>query len=213
MTLSNQTQPSIFVRLAQPEDDILYGDDIHRIVNTAYRSRWTHESHLIAKERITRPDVKLVLADKINPVLLAFSNTTSASPAAAESPKIIGTLQLDPAEHYPDFGHYSAPDFSFDYTTVDAIPRTEQIMLGLISVDPTQQSQGIGRRLVEAGLKHAREVLGRKQAVVYVLFQRTELREWYKRIGFVDYGEKRPYPDPANLKQNDVHFSVLRLNL
>ncbi|KAF9127345.1 hypothetical protein BGW39_005935 [Mortierella sp. 14UC] len=208
MTTSNQSQPSVVIRLAQPEDDILYGDEIHRIVNTAYRSDagWTHESHLIAKERITRPDVKLVLADKINPVLLAFSTSTTP-------PKIIGTIQLDPAEHYSDFGHYSAPGFSFDYSTVDAIPRTEQILLGLISVDPTQQSRGIGRQLVEAGLKYSREVLGRKQAVVYVLFQRTELREWYKRVGFVDYGEKRPYPDTINLKQDDVHFSVLRLNL
>ncbi|KAG0260179.1 hypothetical protein BGZ95_004514 [Linnemannia exigua] len=165
---------------------------------------WTHESHLIAKDRISRPGVKLVLADKINPVLLAFDSLTQ---------KVIGTLQLDPAEHYPDFGHYSAPQFSFDYSTADTIPRTEQIMLGLISVDPLHQSRGIGRQLVEAGLKHARESLGRKQAVVYVLFQRKELREWYQRVGFVDYGEKRPYPDAANVKQDDVHFSVLRLDL
>lgn len=86
-------------------------------------------------------------------------------------------------------------------------------MLGLISVDPTLQSRGIGRMLVEAGLKHAKEAMGRKQAVVYVLFQRTELREWYQRIGFVDYGEKRPYPDVESTKEEDVHFNVLRLDL
>ncbi|KAG0380803.1 hypothetical protein BGX24_004928 [Mortierella sp. AD032] len=202
----NQSSTVVVVRLAQPEDDILHGDDIYRIVNTAYRSNagWTHESHLIAKDRISRPEVKLVLADKINPVLLAFDSHTQ---------KVIGTLQLDPAEHYPDFGHYSAPDFSFDYSTADSVPRTQQIMLGLISVDPAQQSRGIGRQLVDAGLKHARESLGRTQAVVYVLYQRTELREWYKRVGFVDYGEKRPYPDTTNLKLDDVHFSVLRLDL
>jgi GNAT superfamily N-acetyltransferase len=151
--------------------------------------------------------VKLALADKTNPVLLAFTTSSSAPP------RIIGTIQLDPVEHYPDSGHYSAPGFSFDYSTADTIPRTEQILLGLLSVDPTQQSQGIGRQLIDAGLKHAKEVMGRRQAVVYVVFQRTELREWYRRIGFVDYGEKRPFQDTINLKQDDVHFSVLRLDM
>ncbi|KAF9124724.1 hypothetical protein BGX30_000816 [Mortierella sp. GBA39] len=205
-----ETQPptaTVIIRLARPEDDALYGDDIYRIVNTAYRSNagWTHESHLIAKDRISRADVKLVLADTINPILLAFDSLSN---------NVLGTLQLDPAEHYPDFGHYTANStYSFDYTTSEAVPRTEQIMLGLISVDPTQQSRGTGRKLVEAGLKHAREAMGRKQAVVYVLYQRTELREWYQRVGFVDYGEKRPYPDVGNTKQEDVHFNVLRLAL
>ncbi|KAF9149701.1 hypothetical protein BG015_008481 [Linnemannia schmuckeri] len=208
MTATTENSAStVVVRLARPEDDALYGDDIYRIVNTAYRSDagWTNESHLVAKDRISRTEVKLVLADTINPVLLAFS---TSSPA-----KVIGTLQLDPVEHYPDFGHYTGSNgYSFDYSTAETVPRTEQIMLGLISVDPTQQSRGTGRKLVEAGLKHAREVMGRKQAVVYVLFQRTELREWYQRIGFVDYGEKRPFLD-VNSKQEGLHFSVLRLAL
>jgi len=34
---SNQS-PAVFIRVAQPEDDTLYGDEIYRIVNTAYRS-------------------------------------------------------------------------------------------------------------------------------------------------------------------------------
>ncbi|KAF9924783.1 hypothetical protein FBU30_005302 [Linnemannia zychae] len=206
----SQAPATVTIRPAQAEDDALYGDDIYRIVNTAYRSEasWTHETHLIAHDRISRENVKLVLADTINPVFLAFDSLTQ---------KVIGTIQLDPAEHYPDFGHYlgihQGQAYSFDYSTADLISRHDQIMLGLISVDPSQQSKGIGRLLVNAALKHAKEVMGRKQAVVYVLYQRTELREWYKRIGFVDYGEKRPYPDKTNTKQDDVHFSVLRLAL
>ncbi|KAF9085977.1 hypothetical protein BGX23_009243 [Mortierella sp. AD031] len=206
ITASDKKQAPIVVRLAKPEDDAAYGDAIYRIVNTAYRSNagWTHESHLIAKDRISRENVKLVLADKVNPVLLAFDSETN---------QVLGTVQLDPAEHYGDFGHYSKPDYFFDYSTADTFPKDQQILLGLISVDPSQQSRGIGRQLVEAGLRHAREVLGRKQAVVYVLFQRKELVGWYKRVGFVDYGEKRPYPDILNTRQDDVHFTVLRLAL
>jgi hypothetical protein len=38
MAITDQSQPSIVIRPAQPEDDILYGDEILRIINTAYRS-------------------------------------------------------------------------------------------------------------------------------------------------------------------------------
>ncbi|KAG0310622.1 hypothetical protein BGZ97_012438 [Linnemannia gamsii] len=210
-TITNENQLPIVVRLACPEDDKPYGDDIYRIVNTAYRTNagWTHESHLIADDRISRADVKRVLADTINPVLLAFTTTTTPQ-------KVIGTLQIDSLQHYPDYGYYigpTDPTYTFDYSTADSVPRSEQIMLGLISVDPTLQSRGTGRMLVEAGLKHAKEVMGRKQAVVYVLYQRKELREWYQRVGFIDYGEKRPYPDVKSTKEQDVHFNVLRLTL
>ncbi|KAG0288923.1 hypothetical protein BGZ96_007382 [Linnemannia gamsii] len=214
MKTTSEDQPPIVVRVACPEDDILYGDDIYRIVNTAYRTNagWTHESHLLADDRISRAEVKSVLEDTTNPVFLAFTPTSSTTLPQ----KVIGTLQIDSLEHYPDYGHYAGPthpSYTFDYSTADSVPRSEQIMLGLISVDPTLQSRGIGGKLVKAGLKYAKEVMGRKQAVVYVVFQRTELREWYQRIGFIDYGEKRPYPVLESTKQEDVHFNVLRLDL
>jgi len=134
--------------------------------------------------------------------LLAFDSETNQP---------LGTLQLDPAEFYPDFGEYKAEGYKC--THVEPTPKDQQIFVGLFSVDPSQQSRGIGRKLVDEALRHAKENMGRKQAVVYVILQRPELVSWYKKLGFVDYGEKVPFPDASRVKHEDIHFSVLRLDL
>ena len=140
--------------------------------------------------------------DKVNPVLLAFDSETGEP---------LGTIQLDPAEHYPDFGEYKKEGYTSTYT--ETVPKDQQVFLGLFSVDPAQQSRGIGRKLVEAALAHARESMKRTQCVVYVLYMRAELIKWYNKLGFVDYGEKVNFPDAHLTIQEDTHFSVLRLAL
>ncbi|KAF9362593.1 hypothetical protein BGX34_005864 [Mortierella sp. NVP85] len=196
---------SVIIRRADPEQDEQYIDELCRIINTAYRSDqgWTHESHLIRENRISKEEARDVLHDSVNPLLLALDRDTLQP---------IGTLQLEAAEHYEDLEEYRGEGYESP-TLTESFPKTQQVFLRLISVDPKQQSRGIGRKLVDAGLHYARETMGRKQAVVYVIYQRKELCDWYKRIGFVDYGEKIAYPDPQRLKQDDVHFSVLRLTL
>ncbi|KAF8934455.1 acyl-CoA N-acyltransferase [Dissophora ornata] len=199
-----QRAAAVIIRLAEPEEDIKHVDEIHRIVNSAYRSdaSWTHESHLIKEERISKEGVKDVLNDKVNPLLLALDSETGQP---------LGTLQLDPAESYPDLGSYERQDYSSTYT--ETLPKEMQVFLSLLSVDPRQQSRGVGRKLLDTGLRYAKENMGRKQAAVYVLYQRPELSDWYKRLGFVDYGEKAPYPDSTKTLQDNIHFSVLRFAL
>ncbi|KAF9108743.1 hypothetical protein BGX27_008243 [Mortierella sp. AM989] len=198
-----EKKTSINVRLATAEDESQL-ELIHSVINRAYRSEggWTTEAHLVTDERITADELKEALVDKINPLLLAFDS---------ESGKPLGTIQLEPAEHYPDFGVYQKDGYAPTYA--EKIPKDQQIFLGLFSVDPTQQSRGIGRKLVEAALHHAKEKMHRTQCVVYVLYMREELIGWYKKLGFVDYGEKVPFPDVSRVKQDDTHFSVLRLAL
>ncbi|KAF9430772.1 hypothetical protein BGZ94_004066 [Podila epigama] len=210
MTSAPSTRPekkaSVTVRLATIDDvqndKVL--NQIHSVINRAYRSEggWTTEAHLVSEERITKDELKEALVDPVNPILLAFDSETNEP---------LGTLQLEPAEVYPDFGVYTKEGYSCDY--VEKLPKDKQIFLGLFSVDPLQQSRGIGRKLVEAGLAYAKDTLGRSQALVYVIVQRPELIAWYKRLGFVDYGEKVPFPDASRVKDTDIHFSVLRMAL
>ncbi|KAI1306261.1 hypothetical protein EDD11_004847 [Mortierella claussenii] len=199
-----QAKAAVIIRRADPEQDLRHIDELYHIINAAYRSDigWTNETHLIREERISKDKVNDALHDTNNPLFLAFDAYTNQP---------LGTLQLSPAEFYPEFGQYQKEGYASNYT--ETLNKDQQIFLGLVSVDPQQQSRGVGRKLVDAGLKYAKDVLGRKQVAVYVLFQRTELSDWYKRLGFVDHGEKVPYPDPRRLKLDDVHFSVLRLPL
>ncbi|KAF8936451.1 acyl-CoA N-acyltransferase [Dissophora ornata] len=204
---SSQSRPekkaSVLVRLATA-DDVEQIAQIHSVINRAYRSEggWTTEAHLVSDERITIDALKEAILDKINPLLLAFDSETGQP---------LGTLQLEPAEHYPDFGVYKKEGYVPSY--VEPLPKDQQVFVGLFSVDPSQQSRGIGRKLVEAALRHGKESMNRTQCVVYVLYMRDELIQWYKKLGFVDYGEKVPFPDAGLIKHEDTHFSVLRLAL
>ncbi|KAG9072206.1 hypothetical protein KI688_006430 [Linnemannia hyalina] len=194
MTTQRPEQKStVVVRLASA-DDIAQVEAIHKVVNRAYRS--------VTEERITVDELKEALLDTINPILLAFDSETNEP---------LGTIQLEPAEHYPDFGEYKKEGYTSTHT--EPVPKDQQVFLGLFSVDPAQQSRGIGRKLVEAALAHARKNMNRTQCVVYVLYMRTELIKWYNKLGFVDYGEKVNFPDSSRIVQEDTHFSVLRLPL
>ncbi|KAF8942895.1 hypothetical protein BGZ47_006032 [Haplosporangium gracile] len=204
MTTQRPEQKStVVVRLATA-DDIAHVEAIHKVVNRAYRSEggWTTEAHLVKEERITVDELKEALVDKINPILLAFDSETNQP---------LGTIQLEPAEHYPDFGEYKMEGYAS--THAESVSKDKQVFLGLFSVDPDQQSRGIGRKLVEAALAHARENMKRTQCVVYVLYMRAELIKWYNKLGFIDYGEKVNFPDTSRIVQEDTHFSVLRLPL
>ncbi|KAF9906239.1 hypothetical protein EC991_000866 [Linnemannia zychae] len=204
MTTQRPEQKStVVVRLASA-DDLTHIEAIHKVINRAYRSEggWTTEAHLVTEERITVDELKEALLDKVNPILLAYDSETGEP---------LGTIQLEPAEHYPDFGEYKKEGYVSTHT--ESTPKDQQVFLGLFSVDPAQQSRGIGRKLVEAALTHARETMKRTQCVVYVLYMRAELIKWYNKLGFVDYGEKVNFPDSSRIVQEDTHFSVLRLSL
>ncbi|KAF9964460.1 hypothetical protein BGZ70_006420 [Mortierella alpina] len=196
---------SVLIRRAQPEEDVQHLDEIFRIVNTAYRSNagWTHESHLIKDNRISKEGISQLLNDKVKVLLLAFDSASG---------RVLGTAQLDPAECNPELDDYKGEGEkdggSSTYT--ESLPKTQIVHLGLLSIDPEHQSRGLGRQLVEAAMNYAKETLERRQAVVTVLYQRPELSNWYKRLGFIDYGEKKSYPDPSSTLQDNVHFTVLR---
>jgi len=66
--------------------------------------------------------------------------------------------------------------------------------LGLLSVTPSRQNQGIGRSLVTSGENWFRSQ-GRKRSELQVINVRTELLEYYRRLG---YREAGTFPWPAN---------------
>ena len=71
--------------------------------------------------------------------------------------------------------------------------KDHKIYLGMLSVSPTVQSQGIGKKLLQAAETFAKE---QQCTAVYmtVISVRHELIEWYKRHGYVNTGETKPFP-------------------
>lgn len=86
--------------------------------------------------------------------------------------------------------------------------------LGMLTIDPETQAQGLGRALLEASERYVRDAFGAQAMRMTVIAQRPELIAWYERRGYVRTGETQPFPygdERFGLpKVNDLYFVVLR---
>ena len=70
----------------------------------------------------------------------------------------------------------------------------ERAAVGLLTVRPALQGNGIGRRLLAAAEAYARASLGARVVELTVLTAREELLAWCERRGYHLTGETRPLP-------------------
>lgn len=66
--------------------------------------------------------------------------------------------------------------------------------IGLVTVDPSRQAGGLGRRLLAEAERHAITHFAANRADMTVISLRTELIGWYERRGYALTGETRPFP-------------------
>lgn len=64
-----------------------------------------------------------------------------------------------------------------------------QMRVQMLAVSPTSHRRGIGRRLLDIAESFA-SALGCAQVVVDLRGTSQELRRWYQRLGYVDYGNQ-----------------------
>src|SRR3954464_919211 len=69
----------------------------------------------------------------------------------------------------------------------------EHLYLGMLTVAPHLQAQGIGKLLLKAAEERALE-WHCKSIVMTVITTRHELITWYKRHGYYSTGENQPFP-------------------
>jgi ribosomal protein S18 acetylase RimI-like enzyme len=81
-----------------------------------------------------------------------------------------------------------------------------KLYLGMLTVSPQLQNKGIGKILLAASEDEARK---RNCSAIFmtVISQRTELINWYKKHGYIDTGEKKPFPE------NDPRFGIPKTKL
>jgi ribosomal protein S18 acetylase RimI-like enzyme len=84
----------------------------------------------------------------------------------------------------------------------------------MLTVRPTAQAAGMGRRLLLAAERFAAREWGARSVHMTVIVQRTELIDWYVRRGYARTGECRPFPygdERFGLpRRGDLAFEVLR---
>ena len=95
--------------------------------------------------------------------------------------------------------------------TVMLVEKENQLYLGMLTVNPELQNNGIGKKLLKHAEIHALE-LGLSKIVMTVISVREELIDWYIRNGYTDTGIREPFPlndtDALILKQ-PLEFVVL----
>lgn len=89
--------------------------------------------------------------------------------------------------------------------TVYLDKRGERLYLGMLSVDIAWQAGGIGKRLLVAAEKLAHS-LGCNAIFMQVIPNRNALMDWYKRHGYEETGERKPF-------DGDPRFGVPRVPL
>ncbi|CAM2987657.1 GNAT family N-acetyltransferase [Flavobacterium frigoris] len=82
------------------------------------------------------------------------------------------------------------------------VEKEQQLYLGMLTVSPELQNSGIGKKLLQQAEVHA-QTLDLSKIVMTVISIRTELINWYKRHGYVDTGDREPFP------VSDIHISIV----
>ena len=87
----------------------------------------------------------------------------------------------------------------------------EKLYLGMLTVAPLLQNKGMGKELLRAAERYAKE----KQCisiVMTVISVRRELIEWYERHGYKQTGEKKPFhTDSVKSGSPKMHLEFLVL--
>ena len=159
-------------------------EEMAQVVNWAYRgkhperdeSAWTGERHLLTGIRTTAPDVLAMLRAARDQGPIARAILVAGQPS--NDNRCIGTVQVESS--------------SGEGGSVEAD-------IGLFSVDPDLQGQGLGKALLRAAEEHAAQRMGASCAVLWVITSRDELIGWYLRLGYVRTERTAPFPTDANV--------------
>jgi len=92
--------------------------------------------------------------------------------------------------------------------------RANALYLGMLSVSPIAQAQGIGKKLLNAAEEYAGQQ-GCHSIVMTVISVRHELIDWYERHGYKRNGETKPFPEDERFgkARRPLQFVVLEKKL
>lgn len=88
------------------------------------------------------------------------------------------------------------------------------LYLGMLTVSPLQQANGIGRKLMRAAEKYAKEN-NCPCVFMNVISLRPELVAWYERLGYQKTGETKPLPDDNRfgIPTQPLEFAIMQKDI
>lgn len=97
---------------------------------------------------------------------------------------------------------------------VSLLEKSNKIYLGMLTVEPNIQGAGIGKLLLQASEDFAQS-LSITAIEMTVISVRSELIAYYERRGYIQTGEKRPFPnDPKfGIQKKPLEFIVMEKKL
>lgn len=88
---------------------------------------------------------------------------------------------------------------------------------GMLSISPTLQNAGLGRKMVGAAEAAMADRFGARRVRISVIPQRETLIAWYERLGYAATGETLPFPYGderfGRPKRDDLSFIVMEKRL
>jgi ribosomal protein S18 acetylase RimI-like enzyme len=146
----------------------LVGDllDVVTLANLAYRgdtSGWATESSYLEGQRLSTESLKESLKEKPQARLLLWRDEADLADG-----DLLGTVWLEPQ-------------------------KDDLWYLGLLTVRPDMQNRQLGRSLLEAAERYAKERGGLRIRMTVVNVRDT-LIGWYERRGYARTGEVEPFP-------------------
>jgi hypothetical protein len=81
-------------------DDV---DRLYDIINVSYRSDvgWTNESKLVKGERITKDELKTLITEQKDPLLVAFCDAITDKAHQGQKPLVLGCISAEASHLHP----------------------------------------------------------------------------------------------------------------
>ncbi len=168
-------------------------ESICALVNSAYRGEsskkgWTTEADLLGGQRVDSSGLLETIGSQDRAILLLRQQV---------SDQIVACVSLD-------------------FSQEACGGRSKACYLGMLTVAPTLQAAGLGKRMM-AEAEHYALSRGASGMIISVIQLRTELIAWYRRHGYQPTGQIKPFPYGdqrfGEPKRRDLHFLVFEKSL
>ena len=170
--------------------------------------------------KFSNPQIAIATAFDVTPITTllnrAYRGESSQQGWTTEAHLITGNVRTDEEHLIQEMRKPGSVVLKFTSDTGDIIgcvnlqQHNKKIYLGLLSVSPHLQGGGVGKQILKAAEEYAQQQQC-ESIYMTVISVRIELIDWYKRHGYHDTGERKPFGEDGLTGKHlqELEFVVL----